>query len=478
MYRLMLYYLLMLWVVALVFTLGGIVLVNPLALLVSTLFIIFICWVTNTVFAKIFRVPTNPESVYICALILSLILTPATTTAAIPLLFWAAVFSQGSKYLLAIGRKHLFNPVACGLLLSTLVLHQFASWWIGTLPMWPFILAGGLLLIRKIRRFDLVFSFFLVVLAITRQVIFEPTLLFFAFVMCSEPLTTPPTKRLRILYGGLIGLGTLYFTPEIALLIGNFFSYLVSPKYRLLLKLQQKLKTSANTFDFIFKSNQQLAFLPGQYLEWTLGHNQPDSRGNRRYFTIASSPTEDKMNYPAASCEVSLRASSCHTIRIGIKSSEQPSSFKQALLSMKKGDRIIASQLSGEFVLPKDPAIPLTFLAGGIGITPFRSMIKYLLDKGESRPIILIYVVNKETDIAYQKLLSQTQTKLGFQLFYRITGKEGVVDEAMIKQKVPDYQKRLFYLSGPHGMVTYFEQLLLTMGVRGNNIKTDFFPGY
>ena len=81
-------------------------------------------------------------------------------------------------------------------------------------------------------------------------------------------------------------------TPEIALVLGNIFSYIVSPKIKAMLTLVGRVKQTPNTYDFIFESDKKFSFLPGQYLEWTLGHDNTDDRGNRRYFTIASSPTE------------------------------------------------------------------------------------------------------------------------------------------------------------------------------------------
>lgn len=469
MYRLMLYYLILLWLVALVFCLLGIISINPISLTLSTSFIVLICWIINKTLSLIFKAPTNFESVYISALILALIISPANSTNELPLLFCAAVLAMAGKYIVAINHQHIFNPVAFGIALSALILNQQASWWVAVLPISPFILVGGLLVVRKIQRADLVFSFFLITLIISFlkiQTLLDVQLMFFALVMLTEPQTTPPTKNLRILYGALVGIlanpqihfGTYYFTPELALMTGNLFSYLISPRPKLLLKLDKKLNLAPNTFDFIFQSDKKLIFSPGQYLEWTLSHPNPDSRGNRRYFTIAASPTEEQ-------------------VRIGVKFYDQGSSFKKALSGLEKGNTIVASQLSGEFTLPKDPNIPLVFMAGGIGITPFRSMIKYLMDKEDSRDMVLIYAVKTEEDIAYKQILEQAQKKIGIQVVYQ-TDKQGRVDERLIKQTVPDLKNSLFYLSGPHGMVTSFEQLLKNMGIPKNQIKVDFFPGY
>ena len=102
-----------------------------------------------------------------------------------------------------------------------------------------------------------------------------------------------------------------------------------------------------------FAPNRKLAFAPGQYMEWTLGHNEPDSRGNRRYFTLASAPTEDEL-------------------RVGVKFYQNSSTFKQAMLDMDQNSEIVAAQLAGDFVLPHDPQQKCVFIAGGIGIESIR----------------------------------------------------------------------------------------------------------
>ncbi len=87
-------------------------------------------------------------------------------------------------------------------------------------------------------------------------------------------------------------IGALYSTPELALAVGNVFSWLVSPKQRVTLTLKRKARVAPSVVDFYFAPSQRLAFTPGQYLECTLAHPSADARGVRRYFTIASSPTE------------------------------------------------------------------------------------------------------------------------------------------------------------------------------------------
>src|SRR5258708_38616884 len=77
---------------------------------------------------------------------------------------WAAILAMASKYVLALYKKHLFNPAAIAVVITSFVLHDSASWWIGTVSMLPFVLIGGLLVIRKLRQEDMVWSFFIAAL--------------------------------------------------------------------------------------------------------------------------------------------------------------------------------------------------------------------------------------------------------------------------------------------------------------------------
>lgn len=440
MYRLVLYALIFLVLVATVF--------SSINLLFSAAFLIATCWVTNKIFANIFKAPTNLESIYITALILALIVTPFQNYRDLIPLGLVAVLSQASKYLLAINKKHIFNPAAFAVAILAITGLGGASWWVGNTYMLPLVLFGGLLIVRKVRRFSLVLSFSLVSIILQQPFLTGP-LLFFAFIMLTEPQTTPPTKFKQIIYGSLVGAATYFVTPEVALLLGNIFSYIVSPKEKLLLKLKEKIQIAQDTYDFVFGLDKKLVFLPGQYMEFTLGHKNPDSRGNRRYFTLSSSPTEQDL-------------------KIGIKFYPNASSFKKSLVSSNPGDTIVASQLTGEFNLPKDPSKKLAFIAGGIGATPFRSMIKYLLDKKEKRDITLLYSCNSESDFVYRDILNHINT------IYVV----GHLEPKVITREVPDYKDRIFYISGPHSMVDAFEKTLKEMGLSSNQIKIDFFPGY
>ncbi len=492
MYRLVLYYLIFLLAVAALLSSLGTLAFSVYSLSFSTAFLLVVSLATNLSFARVFKAPTNIESAYITALILALIVSPISSFTDLPFLFWVGVLSESSKYIIAVNKKHLFNPAASAVALTALAIHQSASWWVGNSYMLPAVLLGGFLVVRKIRRTELVVSFLITalftitafdfsggsnVLTGLRTAIINTPLFFLACVMLTEPLTSPPTKDLRMLYGALVGflfapqvhLGGFYTTPELALILGNIFSYLVSPKQKLLLRLHEKVRVSADTFDYIFSPEKKIDFTPGQYLEWTLEHHSPDSRGYRRYFTIASSPTEGN-------------------IRIGVRFNPNSSSFKKSLLEMQVGNQVMAGNLAGDFILPKDQRKKLVFVAGGIGITPFRSMLKYLLDKNERRDIIVLFSNRTKEEVIYQDILRSVRDNLGVKIIYTLTDLEkvpgnwlervGRIDEAMIREEVPDFSGRIFYLSGPNRMVAGFQETLKRMGLRDEQIIVDYFPGF
>ncbi len=491
MYRLVLYYLIALILEAVLLSFRHVLAYDPYAMLFSTAFILAVCSATNYLFSRAFDVPANVESAAISALILALIITPISGYGDLWFLFWASVTAMASKYIININGKHIFNPVAFGVALTYLTINQSASWWVGNPTMLPIVLIGGLLVTRKVQRFRMVLRFLAAAIAVTfvgwlfsgqtivqalNALFAESPLFFFAFVMLTEPLTSPPTDAQRNWYGAIVGLlfapafhiGSFYTTPEIALLIGNVYSWLVSPKRRLTLSLKEKKQISPHAWDFIFTPNRRLAFAPGQYMEWTLGLRDPDSRGNRRYFTLASAPTEEDM-------------------RVGVRFNEPSSTYKDAMLQMEPGDEILAGQLMGDLTLPKDPNQPLIFIAGGIGITPYRSMIQYLLDIHQPRPITIFYGAPAVRDFVYQDVFDRAERELGIRTIYIAERRDemrpgwvgllGLITPETIRVYAPNYKNSIFYISGPNLMVNAVKSMLRRMGIPGHRIKTDFFAG-
>lgn len=462
MYRLMVYYLIFLIGLAIILSFVGLLPFNFLDILESTVYLVVVCVVTNKLLAKIFKVSTNPESSLISALILSLIIGPGNLQTNFLLLTSAGFAAISSKYLIAWKGRHIFNPAAFGATFVAIVLHQGASWWIGNIYTLPVVLFGGFLVLRKIKRFTMAAVYILSTSVISAA----SPVPFFVFVMLPEPATSPYKSNFQILYALLAAAAfwlfgsvlKVFFPLELSLLVGNIFAYIVNGSFRQVLKLKEKRKESHNVTSFVFEPWKKIEFKAGQYLEWTLAHSSSDSRGIRRYFTIASSPTEN-------------------FIMLTTKFSDQSSSFKTALQKLEQGGEIIVSNLEGEFTLPKDLSKKLVFLAGGIGITPFRSMIKYLIDTGEKRNIVLLFSNKTSEDIVFKEILIEGEKK-GLRTVYVNTDEMGYLDEDFIKKEISDWKERLFFVSGPEPMVEAFRKMLFRMGLPKNQIKTDYFPGY
>lgn len=469
MYRLMLYYLIALLLGAVLESYFGLISFDHLALLLSILTYTAVSLLVNYLWAKTLKVQTNPESSYITALILVLITTPSKNPESLLLYAITAAIAMSSKYILAINKKHIFNPAAVAVFIAYLIFKQGASWWIGQAPMLPLIILGGILVVKKISRIEMLVSFLILssvtLLFYTHHI--DQILLsiqwFLAFVMLIEPLTSPTKKRDQIIYGGLVGFltssnlnfGPLFLSPEVSLLLGNIFSYLFSQKRRFILTLKNKRNLARDVIEFSFQSDHKINFKPGQYLEWTLAHKS-DTRGARRFFTIASSPEENQ-------------------IKSVIRFSPNPSSFKRTLEEAKVGQQIMVSVVAGEFTLPDDKDQKLALLAGGIGVTPFISMVKHLINTGEKRDIVLIYSNKTGAEIVEKDFWKKAQ-KLGVRVVFVLTEKGTRIDEGLIKKEIPDFKKRIFYISGPLSMISAFKKALKKMGVR--KIMTDYFPGY
>ena len=483
MYRLMMYGLIGQFVFAVLLATGNFIAYSPAQMIVSAIVLTCVAYGSNILFARVYQAVTNAESSVITALLLFFIMDPGAATWQT---FWilplASVLAMLSKYVLAIHRRHLFNPVAITAVLFHLLGIGAALWWVATPLLFPFVVIFGLLVVRKLRRFHLVFPFFVTACLVAffrgeqlSVFVLSWPLIFFGTMMLTEPRTAPSKRRDQILYGIFVGalfaspfsIGSFSMTPEWTLVITNLFAYLASSKQVLKLTFKETKKCTAQVCDFTFVPDQNVQFIPGQFLEWTLPLTKTDTRGNRRFFTIASSPND---------AEIHLG------VRIDL---EHGSAFKQALTKMNEGDVMYASHAAGEFVLPKDPDQKLVFVAGGIGITPFWSMIKWLFETNQKRDIILFYAANTENDFVYQQELNACADQIGMRIVYLVgkpsvgwTGKTGYITREMIESEVTNPTTRQYYFSGPPAMVESYVNLVRSIGVSKRNIKTDYFPGF
>lgn len=223
------------------------------------------------------------------------------------------------------------------------------------------------------------------------------------------------------------------------------------------LTLVRKTKEASNVESFVFSPAEPQAWKAGQFIQCALDHEPMDDRGAERWFTIASAPFEKELMI---------------TTRIA---NEKGSSFKAALSALQVGESIEMVDLDGDFVV-EDPAQTYVFIAGGIGITPFHSILKEADHAGVKLNATLLYG-NRDDGIAYKEELEGFARSNPNLVIHHVIAPQ-MIDESLIKKLVPDLQKPIFYVSGPEPMVESLGDVLKAMGVPADHLKQDYFPGY
>ena len=223
------------------------------------------------------------------------------------------------------------------------------------------------------------------------------------------------------------------------------------------LKLAARKTESPGVESFIFNPEKPLVWKAGQFLHYVLNHSSTDDRGSDRWFTIASAPCEK------------------HVIITTRFDSKRSSTFKKTLKALKRGDTIEISDCDGDFTV-SDARKEYVFMAGGIGITPFRSILKQAEHEGEKLRVKLIYA-NRKMVAAYRKEFeAMARRNRNLKIHYLFSPQR--IDKQTIKELVPDLKKPLFYVSGPEPMVEAIGKMLQQIGVPKKRIKQDWFPGY
>ncbi len=231
------------------------------------------------------------------------------------------------------------------------------------------------------------------------------------------------------------------------------------------LTLTKKHDEAKGTKSFFFEPAKPIRYLPGQYYYLTLPKlDQPDPRGATRHFTLSSSPTEGNL----------LRI----TTRI-----RPESGFKQTLASLPIGSTVAGEGPNGSFVLHDSDRGSHVFLAGGIGITPFRSMIKYNLDKGLKIPIYLIYSNSNPDEVTFaSKLDSWVKANDFLKMESIVTSRDGRLDAPKMQKLIGDWGLEIggctFWLCGPPTMVSALEEIVSSLGVKPDKIRSEKFTGY
>jgi len=232
------------------------------------------------------------------------------------------------------------------------------------------------------------------------------------------------------------------------------------------LKFINRREVARGTIEFIFEKPAGLTFIPGQYAGFTLiNPSETDANGITRRFSLLNTPNDPHISFAT---------------RI------QTSAYKRVLNTLAPGDLIKFAGPTGAFTLHEDKTIPAVLIAGGIGITPFYSMLQDAAQQQSTQPIYLFYGNQNATDTAYLTDLTQLKTQHPYLHFIPTMaqpdaawqGETGFITHTMIKKYVPDITLPIFYICGSPAMVTALQELLVEMGVEDGKIKVEDFPGY
>jgi ferredoxin-NADP reductase len=222
------------------------------------------------------------------------------------------------------------------------------------------------------------------------------------------------------------------------------------------LTLENKAEAVPGIETFIFNGTDMPSWQPGQYLEYTLPHDNPDSRGTTRWFTIAAPPYEGRVRV---------------TTRIA---SENGSSFKNALLTLPIGSEIEAGMPDGDFLF--DAERPAVLIAGGIGVTPYRAMLLQLDHDKTDFHATLLYA-NRDDNFPFKSEFDEIAARnSGLRLVY-FTDPQ-YIELGDIQAAAEQYTNPVYYISGPEPMVESYKVLMMNSGIAEDDIKTDYFPGY
>ena len=220
------------------------------------------------------------------------------------------------------------------------------------------------------------------------------------------------------------------------------------------LQLIEKEHLVDNVWAFRFKPDGPFSWTAGQYVRVELPHDNPDTEGTERWFTNSAAPFEGIM-------QITTRVTE--------------STFKQALSKLEPGDELrLIENPEGDFVW-QDSDLPMVFVAGGIGITPFRSILRQRAHDGQPLPVTLVYG-GRTADVPFRGELDElAAAHPEFKVHYVIGApltSEGVAEV------VPNVNGSLVYVSGPEPMVEALGDDLKQHGLRAAQLKQDFFPNY
>jgi ferredoxin-NADP reductase len=227
------------------------------------------------------------------------------------------------------------------------------------------------------------------------------------------------------------------------------------------MKLIKKEEVADGTFAFLFERPRRFEFIPGQFVEVTLEEASPTDPF--RSFSIASAPCEEHLM---------------------IATRIRDSAFKQALSSMAPGAEVQIDGPYGRFGLRGDAGCHV-LISGGIGVTPFRSIVVQAANE-RTRGSMVLFHANRDLEGApfHQEMTGLSAGGFGFQFVPTVTrpsegwlGETGYVDASMLSRYL-DLSSAMYYISGPEAMVKSTRDMLLKIPVASDRIVTEAFEGY
>jgi ferredoxin-NADP reductase len=233
-------------------------------------------------------------------------------------------------------------------------------------------------------------------------------------------------------------------------------------------KIKEKREVAKGTLLVLFDLlGTDLDYRPGQYF-WVELLDPPyeDEKGPRRHISAVTSPTEPGV--------------------IGLCTRLRDSAFKRSLAELPVGAEVEVEQPKGDFVLPEDASRPLVFVAGGIGITAFRSMLRYVSDKGLSHRVTLIYSNRDPESAAFLAELEELERQNpNLRLVLTMTqdgsweGERRRIGADMFRDYLGENPSASNYMvAGPPEMAKAATEELQKAGVDEKLIATDSFSGY
>lgn len=234
-------------------------------------------------------------------------------------------------------------------------------------------------------------------------------------------------------------------------------------------KLKARKEVAQGTMGFWLERPAGFEFKAGQAMEVKLiDPPETDSEGNARAFSIASAPHEGDLL---------------------VATRMRDTAMKRCLGKLAPGATVELDGPFGDLKLHTRASRPAVFLAGGIGITPFRSMVMDAAKNHLPHKIWLMYSNRRPEDAAFLEDLQRAEKENPhFKLVATMTemeksskpwaGKRGFVDKQMIQDAVGDMTEPIFYMAGPPGMLNAMHKLLLDAGVNEDDIRAEEFAGY